>query len=307
MEKKSYQVSVIIVNYNTRQMTQECIDSVFEKTKDVTFEVILVDNNSKDGSKEHFENETRIKYVYSFENMGFGRANNVGLLLSKGEYVFLLNSDTILTNNAIKYFYDYAKEYDKENSLNFYGAWLLNKDKEIGLSFSKEPTIRSMLYKELTPYLAALKIIKCGEQAHRDHPYYGKTCEVGYISGADLFLNRRIVEQYGAFDHNFFMFFEEAEWQKRLKKYGIKSIVIEGPSIIHFHGGSDPKRKKESKYDSINSLLLMKQSRKYFLKKYYNAISRFYFEFVFFVLNTPFILLTPRYSFNDKIRYILSK
>ena len=83
-------VSIIIVNYNTKQLTLDCINSVFDQTKDVSFEIILVDNASVDGSKELFEKDSRIKYIYSNQNVGFGRANNIGFEQAKGKYVFLL-------------------------------------------------------------------------------------------------------------------------------------------------------------------------------------------------------------------------
>ncbi|GHT72706.1 hypothetical protein FACS189456_1970 [Bacteroidia bacterium] len=86
-------VSIIIVNYNTKQLTANCIDSVFHKTEGINFEVILVDNASTDGSKEHFRNDPRIQFIESDENLGFGRANNLGAKYAKGKYLFLLNSD----------------------------------------------------------------------------------------------------------------------------------------------------------------------------------------------------------------------
>ena len=95
-------VSIIIVNYNTCRMTAECIDSVFEKTHGIDFEIILVDNASTDGSREHFAGDSRITYIYNDENLGFGRANNAGIERARGRYVFLLNSDTLLIGNAIK-------------------------------------------------------------------------------------------------------------------------------------------------------------------------------------------------------------
>ena len=107
-------VSIIIVNFNTRQMTSECIDSIIEKTQGLEFEIILVDNASTDGSKEFFEKDERITYIYSEKNGGFGYGNNLGMKVAKGKYFFLLNSDTLLINNAVKEFYDYAEKDDKK-------------------------------------------------------------------------------------------------------------------------------------------------------------------------------------------------
>ena len=100
------QVSIIVVNYNTKDITENCIASIITQTKDVEYEIILVDNASVDGSKEYFKNRKEICYIYSNENLGFGKANNLGAEKAKGELLFLLNSDTILIENSIKKMYD---------------------------------------------------------------------------------------------------------------------------------------------------------------------------------------------------------
>ena len=105
-------VSIIIVNYNTLELTKNTIDSVNEKTKDLNYEIILVDNASTDGSVEFFEKEYKNKIIFikNDENLGFGRANNRGIKIAKGKYVFLLNSDTLLINNAIKILFDFMEK-----------------------------------------------------------------------------------------------------------------------------------------------------------------------------------------------------
>ena len=93
-------VSVIIVNYNTRKLTGECIDSIFEKTSGITFEVIVVDNASQDDSIEIFRKDPRIIFIENTENQGFGKANNLGIKYATGRNILFLNSDTLLINNA---------------------------------------------------------------------------------------------------------------------------------------------------------------------------------------------------------------
>ena len=84
-------VSIIIVTYNTLKMTNNCLESIIEYTQGINYEIILVDNASKDGSKDFFEKDLRIHYIYSESNLGFGRANNLGAKVAKGKYLFLLN------------------------------------------------------------------------------------------------------------------------------------------------------------------------------------------------------------------------
>ena len=291
-------VSIIIVNYNTIDVTRNCIDSVIKQTEGLTYEIILVDNASTDGSKEYFSNDHRIRYIYSFENLGFGRANNLGMILSKGEYIFLLNSDTILLNNAV---YEFYSVVSKDKELNFYGSWLLNRDQSIGLSYGEEPTFTSMFKRLFLPYLHVLKIKKVNDYDMIFNEERESIKEVGYVSGADMFFSRRIFERYNAFDHNFFMYFEEAEWQKRVKKLGVKSYILNSPRIVHLQGGSDNAKRKNM---SIKSLVMMNKSRKYFLYKYYGKVPQFLFSVAYFLLKSPEIIVSSEYRLSDKLYFI---
>lgn len=125
-------VSVIVVNYNTRQLTDDCISSIVDKTKNVSYEIILVDNHSTDGSREFFTNDSRVHYVYSNENLGFGRANNLGVEKARGKYLFLLNSDTVLLNDAISMLFSKMEELSDVGCL---GTMLLDAKHNVGLSY----------------------------------------------------------------------------------------------------------------------------------------------------------------------------
>ena len=117
-------VSIIIINYNTRQMLANCLNSLYEFTKEIQFEVIVVDNASKDGSEQYICSKfPQVKWVNSGGNVGFGRANNLGIKYAKGKYLFLLNSDTLLLNNATKAFYNYAESHIGER-IGVLGCWL---------------------------------------------------------------------------------------------------------------------------------------------------------------------------------------
>lgn len=219
-------VSVIIVNYNTCKMTCECIDSIVEKTKDVEYEIILVDNASTDGSKEFFEKDSRIKYIYSERNGGFGYGNNLGMKVAKGKYFFLLNSDTLLINNAIKEFYDYA-ENNQPHTL--YCCYVEDKDGKDNGDYLDFPilSVKELIYYKIKKRPA--KIV--------DH----KAKEVDAVHGANMFLPRQAYEVSGGFDENIFMYGEEIEWQLRLHKLGLKRMIIPQPRIIHFGGVSTKK------------------------------------------------------------------
>ena len=108
-------VSIIIINYNTKLLTLDCLKSIYQHTKDIDFEVIVVDNASSDGSAEAIrESFPIVKVIEPNENLGFGRANNLGAKYAKGEYLFLLNSDTLLIENSIKKLYDFYIENEEK-------------------------------------------------------------------------------------------------------------------------------------------------------------------------------------------------
>lgn len=239
-------VSVIIVNYNTLQMTQECIDSVFEKTKDINFEVILVDNASTDGSKEHFKKDKRIKYIYSSENLGFGRANNLGYKYAIGKYIFLLNSDTLLLNDAICEFFTYMES--SPSDVGCVGCELVDKEGSPSYSFGYFPNFKFFLGKILEVYRLHFAYLSFTPFSVERHPI-----KVDYSSGADMFIRRSVLEDCGFFDEDFFMYFEEVELQHRFSNQGYFSFIIDTPKIVHLMGGSNPpkKTKKSLKIKTI--------------------------------------------------------
>lgn len=119
-------VSIIIVNYNTKQLLSDCLSSIKEKTFGIEYEVIVVDNDSTDGSQEMLRQDFQwVRLVESGENLGFGKANNLGMSVANGKYFFLLNSDTLLINNAVKHFFDYAESNSDFGAL---GAILFGSD-----------------------------------------------------------------------------------------------------------------------------------------------------------------------------------
>lgn len=249
-------VSIIIVNYNTLIVTQECIDSVFEKTQGVEFEVILVDNASTDGSKEHFSHDSRIHYIYSEKNGGFGYGNNRGMEVATGKYFFLLNSDTLLKNNAVKEFFDYAESHEPRT---VYGCYLQGPDGSYRGSFHYFPAFTVGQF---------LRRIIHGQSYT---PTY-KDTEVECVCGADMFLPRTVYEECGGFDEHIFLYGEEGEWQYRMMLHGFRRMLISSPKIIHLEGVSSSGTKKKAHWDSHFYVL-----RKYMNRPTYWLARAYYF------------------------------
>lgn len=221
-------VSIIIVNYNTRQMTADCIQSVRQKTQGVDYEIILVDNASTDGSKEYFENDPTITYIYSPENLGFGRANNIGASHAKGKYLFFLNSDTVLVNNAINILKRYL---DSNPEAYIVGGRLVNINLKNTHSFR-------LLFPGIAWELDILffgvieKIIRLIKTT------YNNSFPVSYITGADLMIRREHENTVGLFDDHFFLYYEETDLCYRYKRHRLKSYYNHEAEIIHLEGAS---------------------------------------------------------------------
>ena len=226
------QVSIIIVNYHTVSLVEKTIKSVVDKTKHVEYEIIIVDNNSGDDfSQLELLNRCSIRIFHLSENLGFGGANNYGAKYAKGKYLFFLNPDTLLRNNAIYYLVD-ALEQNIEYGI--VGGNLFTIDGHPNLSYGLVlPSITDDLY---------------GTTKNIFYKYYlkknyffkstGKYKDVAYITGADLMLEAEKFCKIGGFDKRFFMYCEDADLSARVKELGYKIVSVPSAEIIHLEGES---------------------------------------------------------------------
>ncbi|MCH5306812.1 MAG: glycosyltransferase family 2 protein [Prevotella sp.] len=233
--KANINVSIIIVNYNTLHVLKPCIDSIVLHTKGISYEIIVVDNGSTDGSIEALSENKHILFIPTGKNLGFGTANNKGLEYARGQYIFFLNSDTLLKNNAIKMFYDFYKQF--QGRIGALGCYLKDYQGNIIHSYGKFPKMRDDIQKLIwTPMLKSLHLFKLP-----DISYPEKWMKVDYVTGADLFISRKVLDECGSFHPAFFMYFEETEMEHRFMLHGYNNIVMHGPQIVHLEGESSKK------------------------------------------------------------------
>ncbi len=245
-------VSIIIVNYNTCALTRNCLKSVFEQTKDIDFEVIVSDNGSKDGSIEMIRTEfPQVILIENNLNLGFGAANNRGLKIAQGKYVFYLNSDTILLNNAVKCFFDYWENSSDKDKIGALGGNLLDDKGNVIHSGGKFPRplieivrLAGRLMIVLWCWIFGIKHIR------KDKDTYIK--DVEFVTGADLFLKNN---EYAFFDENFFMYYEDVNLQYQLKKENYKIYLIDSPKIIHLEGMSSVSDDSYTGYVSVKKTM----------------------------------------------------
>lgn len=258
-------VSIIIVNYNTKELAKTCIKSILDNTNDIDFEIILIDNNSSDGSKVFFENYDKVKFINSNKNLGFGKANNLAYQIAKGKYIFLLNSDTIFLNNVVKIFYN--KMENLSENIAFMGCLLLSADgKSYTTSHGTFPKFKDIFTELYNLYIK--RFFYKNKTSNDEKKYSNKTnsFDVDYVIGADLFIRKKVIDCFGLFDPDFFMYYEETELQYRYNKLGYKSRIISGPKLIHL----EPNLKNQSKkiYSTYNRYLYFEGMFVFFRKKY---------------------------------------
>ncbi len=252
-------ISIIIVNYNTGNYIINCINSIIKQTENVKYEIIVVDNKSYDNSvaeiKEKFPKSiynnsccADIVFIENKENLGFGMANNEAFKIAKGKYLFCLNPDTLLLNNAVKILFDFMETH-KDCAAT--GGNLYDRNNNPIHSFGYGDDIKSLLLRK-TPlkyfYLNQYLKIKNYEK------YIDRTkiTQVNHITGADLMLRKSVINQIGGFSKRFFMYFEETELQVRIKRAGYEIYFVPESKIIHLEGVT---KNKESSVYYKNSIV----------------------------------------------------
>lgn len=297
-------VSIIIVNYNTKELTRNCLKSIYEHTYDIDFEVIVSDNGSTDGSIEMIKSEfPQVILIENKVNLGFGAANNRGLKIAKGKYVFYLNSDTILLNNAVKMFFDYWENSPEKETIGALGALLLGADGTYTHSYGDFPTYKKQIYGLFGYFLDSIRLKKIIKKILKIKKSEFKTGAVGYITGADLFLKNNETAFY---DEHFFMYFEETDLQLRLLEHGLNRLIISGPKIVHLCGGSDGANNKYYSFSKKSSIYYWISCIYYFSKNSFST-----FKLILLQLCIVFIWIMPWnikicHSFVNKVLKIKS-
>lgn len=254
----SPQVSIIILNYNTPELTTACVQSIIAHTSDVNYEIILVDNGSKPESKSYFDTYLRdipeVRIFYESTNHGFWGGNNRGYAHSKGEYIFFLNSDTIILENSIKILYDYYKKQEETTKIGFLAPRLYyDRERTTKQMFgTKVPTFWDVILYNI-PGIKKLWMKRYESFRYGDWDRESDK-EIGNAWGPAFFCSRLCWEDIGGFDERFFLYMEEFDTAMRLKKKWYHNFFTAKTSIIHLEDQS-PKVKWRKIKASLESML----------------------------------------------------
>ena len=231
-------VSVIIINYNTFQLTCDCIASVFKFTKGVPFEIILVDNASTERNPSHFlEKFPSIKLIESKKNLGFAGGNNLGIQHATGDTILLLNSDTLLTEDSISLS---VTQLQKDPSIGVLGCRQLFPDGALQYSARR---FRSISWELLDLFRFVLYFFSPKARAHRmlgQYFLHDESLFVDWVNGAFFLFPRRLLNQLPQhqLDERFFMYAEDVLWCEQIKQAGYRVFFLATTSIIHITSGS---------------------------------------------------------------------
>lgn len=225
-------VSIIIVNYKTSKLINDCIRSILEKTQGITYEIIIVDNATEElADVIDSAEDARVRLIQLPENVGFGRANNAGAKIARGRNLFFLNPDTLLLNNAIKILSDYL---DTHPECGACGGNLYDEYMQPTLSFRRMlPGIKWELNE-----LSHLMIDRLLHGKNWRFNFTDHSIEVGYITGADLMMPASVIKKTDGFSPEFFMYYEETDLCYRIKRLGWRVINVPYARIQHLEGGS---------------------------------------------------------------------
>ncbi|MCC3153794.1 glycosyltransferase family 2 protein [Hymenobacter sp. BT770] len=285
-------LSIIIINYNTYEMTCDCLRDIYKNTWNFDFEVILVDNASVERDPEDFRMAfPLIKLIKSVENSGFARGNNLGIAVSKGEYLLILNSDTLNLDQGINTCVRYMDLHKQEADLAGVGCKILSLDGSrqnsawdyrIGLK-------ATLLNNAIISFVAS----KVGYGKYRQEEYVASMHEkehaVQAMLGAFMVVRRAVVEKVKPFDPDFFMYGEETEWCYRINDKGYRLMYTPDASITHIGGGTSSSLIKNEQTDRqfyLSIMLLVFKQSGYFGLVIFNIL--FIMNYITNTLQMPF-------------------
>jgi GT2 family glycosyltransferase len=267
-DKNKIDLSVIIVNWNTKELLKSCLDSFYREMKEFTSEIFVVDNSSSDGSAEMVKKEfPEVILIENIKNVGFAKANNQAFHLAGGRFVLLLNPDTVILNNAVSKMLRFIGEKKKIGAV---GPKLVNTDGSVQYECARNfPSLLTafssfFLLERYFPKSMLFGKRNLGWWNHED------SRAIPCLSGACVIVRKEIFDKIGLFDEHIPMFLDDVDLCYRIKRSGFINYYLSSAEVIHLVGQS---RKKNKNHKLLEAMYV--QAYDYFFQKHYNK-SYFY-------------------------------
>lgn len=255
-------ISVIIVNWNTKDLLLDCIESIYKYTLHIKFEIIVVDNGSNDGSTEAIRAYfPEVTLICNNRNFGFAKANNIGIKASNGRFICLVNSDILILDNVL---FKLTKFLSKNPRIGSVGPKTVNEDLTTRYNSREFPTLRNAFFQAIffDKIFPRIKVFRGRNMYNFKHDI---TRPVDVLSGCFFMVRRRVVEQIGLLDEKYFIYGEDVDWCKRISKGGWDVYFFGDTKVIHYAGASSSAKKNRF-------LLEMLKSDLYYWRKHHNLI-----------------------------------
>ena len=289
-------LSILIVNYNTEELTLQAIDSILKNVSTIDYEIIVIDNNSRKTTldKVLLNNpyNDKVKFIGLEKNIGFGKANNKGFEIANGEYVFLLNSDAYLIDDSIIRLIDFMDE-KKNKKVACCGPNLINSKGEPNLSYGNFLSREKLLYD--------LGLKKIDQQILIEELAISKICdfsevkEVDYLSGAALMIRKSVIDKFGMFNPKYFMYYEDMDLCFKYFSNGYKSVLVPDVTFVHIGGQSWTSNEissyeafkivAKSKYIFSKNILNSLEASLFYIFDYFKYFKQYFKRIVIKVLN----------------------
>lgn len=272
-------LSISIVSYNTRHLLKQCIESIYKETKDISFEIFVIDNASDDGTVGMVQSDfPNVKLIANKENRGFAAANNQAIKESTGRYIVLLNPDTVILDSALDKLVSFMNSHPEAGVV---GPQILNPDKTLQFSYddgiSLKGYFKSLVLNNFLFLLYSLipSFLKRFYRQHRNCSVSSRSArrpsevkEVGRVRGCCFLVRRNVIGHVGLMDERFFLYCEEVDWAYRIRKSGWKIYFFPSANIIHYWGQSTTQMK------DFSFITHHKSDYRYF-KKHYGSYAVF--------------------------------
>ena len=255
-------LSIIIVNWNANDLLKKCLQHIDSTTKAITYETIVIDNNSGDGSQHMVKTGfPTVTLIENKHNVGFASANNQGIAVSKGRYILLLNSDAFVGQNTLDAMVAFMDDHPEAGMS---ACKLLYEDGSLQRSCYAFPSLATEFY-------IAVQLDKLFPKSHEFGKFamsywdFNDVRAVDAVMGAFMLVRREVIEQVGGMDESYFMYSEEIDWCYRIKQQGWEILFNPDVQTVHLWGGSSQRVRTEM-------LIQLYRSKVAFFRKNYGAL-----------------------------------
>lgn len=285
-------LTIIIVNTNTRELTCQCVESIYANAPECEFEIVVADNGSVDGSCETLASRfPGVRLIRNGRNLGFSAANNRALEVAKGRYLLLLNSDTIVPSGSFDGLMD---SMEADGSLGVVAPKLIYPDGSLQMSYGPIPNlffvfcsffdVKRFFPPSLRQIISRSPLARVAGKSVSGYLswFSGERAETKvidkntYVTGACILIRRECYEQIGGLDPGFFMYVDDVDYSKRVHDAGWKVLYVADATVVHLQGGTVGRRYRWNSAPAYQSML-------YFMKKHRGGLA-FYISKIFAIV-----------------------